>query len=697
MAGIFTLLGFVGMLWIYRPERPLRLAARFVGAAACAALLCAPLLVPTAMRLLTNAAQTPASALSWQPSFAFGDIFARALFGATDSIQIGLPPIYCGTVTLLLLPAYFGNRCIPGRERLALGGVMTLLAMSLWLPPLTLFWHAFDSAAWFQFRFSFMLSFLWVWMAHRTLTKPEGVRNLWLLLGGALAFALCFSPALALFPYVPAFARRALPWLIGAWMALLLVWRLVPRGRRLALALCVLLSAAEVAGNAQVALQVIAAENGYEATADYAARFAQREALLAGLPATPGDPYRVESGTGVGGMLGRNDGLALGYNSLQIYSSTADRDTCQTVGRFGVVAGGVAMVYAGSTMAMDSLLGIRYLLETAPPNAYYFPEAQVEGLSAYANAYALPMAFVTQADVLGVRLPPLPAEQAQDGQTRRWENAFVLQNAVYAGIGGPSLFGAVPLVDEGLENAASHTAEHGEEVLTAILSPREGNGTSAALPAWARPIGLPSKHMLARVEGSGPVYAYFALAADTRGGTLYAQGKPLAQLNPQAMPTALYVGDYEPGDEIYLVFELEDEVVALAPQALYQLDVTALEQVGDTAWAAQMYDVTWRGHHIAGIADAAPGRDTLLITVPYDAGWHATVNGRAVTVRRGAGLFVAVPLPQGRCEVRLTYTPPGLLAGLGLCAVGVLGLAAALWVGRRRRCADAAHKKSPST
>jgi hypothetical protein len=53
-------------------------------------------------------------------------------------------------------------------------------------------------------------------------------------------------------------------------------------------------------------------------------------------------------------------------------------------------------------------------------------------------------------------------------------------------------------------------------------------------------------------------------------------------------------------------------------------------------------------------------------------GWEARVNGRIVPIEPANFAFRAVPVPPGAVTVELTYTPPGLIPGLGISVAGLL-------------------------
>lgn len=82
---------------------------------------------------------------------------------------------------------------------------------------------------------------------------------------------------------------------------------------------------------------------------------------------------------------------------------------------------------------------------------------------------------------------------------------------------------------------------------------------------------------------------------------------------------------------------------------------------------------------------AKKGRGLLIVADQYLPGWRATVNGQPSPIYRAYGFMRAVLVPKGKAVVRMTYHPPGLLAGMvitfataGLCLMLLL-------VGGRRR------------
>lgn len=107
--------------------------------------------------------------------------------------------------------------------------------------------------------------------------------------------------------------------------------------------------------------------------------------------------------------------------------------------------------------------------------------------------------------------------------------------------------------------------------------------------------------------------------------------------------------------------------------------VSALDELG-----AHTLDATFSaGGTITGTATVGEGQK-LLITVPLEAGWTATVDGREVELEDVDGL-IAVPMEAGTHEVALEYHTPGLIPGAIISAAGCALAGAWAAVAARRR------------
>ncbi len=72
----------------------------------------------------------------------------------------------------------------------------------------------------------------------------------------------------------------------------------------------------------------------------------------------------------------------------------------------------------------------------------------------------------------------------------------------------------------------------------------------------------------------------------------------------------------------------------------------------------------WVSDNHLTITAASSSPSELLARVADVPGWHASVNGHAVPVKRAAGIMLAIPLPAGKSTIDLTYWPAAFTAGI---------------------------------
>lgn len=75
----------------------------------------------------------------------------------------------------------------------------------------------------------------------------------------------------------------------------------------------------------------------------------------------------------------------------------------------------------------------------------------------------------------------------------------------------------------------------------------------------------------------------------------------------------------------------------------------------------------------------------MLLTIPYDDGWTAYVNGEEVEIKEAANALMAVPVTEGENEIELKYHVPGAKTGVLLSIAGILMFLAIAWFDRRSK------------
>ncbi|QMT17077.1 YfhO family protein [Planococcus maritimus] len=129
-------------------------------------------------------------------------------------------------------------------------------------------------------------------------------------------------------------------------------------------------------------------------------------------------------------------------------------------------------------------------------------------------------------------------------------------------------------------------------------------------------------------------------------------------------------------------YELTDIEIVKEPYTLLREQNALADRTSNLSIDGSKVDVTY---------DNQDGAPYLNLSIPYERGWQATINGEPVDVLKANYAFLAVPLGDGMNDIELRYRPPFFLPSL---FISLLSLAAGLfWLRRRKR--NELHKYAP--
>ena len=110
--------------------------------------------------------------------------------GLEPTFKEGLPNIYCGVGTLALAILYLMAKDVKLRDKLCAVAMLLFLMMSFIIRQLDYIWHGFHFTNMIPYRFSFLYSFVLLYMAYRAWTLRETFRVSRIAAAGVLAAAL---------------------------------------------------------------------------------------------------------------------------------------------------------------------------------------------------------------------------------------------------------------------------------------------------------------------------------------------------------------------------------------------------------------------------------------------------------------------------------------------------------------------------
>lgn len=165
MLAIFSIIYFMLYMLITKNsearENFFKVAFSVLGLGIVAVMISAFMLIPVYESLSYGKLSFSTPDYSLKENFPFIELLDKILPNSYDTVRMsGLPFIYCGTITVLLLPSYFFCHKIRRSERIGYAAVLMILVLSMYIRPVDMMWHGGQMPNWLPYRYSFMISFI---------------------------------------------------------------------------------------------------------------------------------------------------------------------------------------------------------------------------------------------------------------------------------------------------------------------------------------------------------------------------------------------------------------------------------------------------------------------------------------------------------------------------------------------------------
>ena len=657
MVALFALLFFGVHLWMFHAHRR-RTAVQFLLGSLLAALLSAFVWLPAFGQVIHSARSTYLS-----------DSLSTCSWGAP--LTTSLPLLLCSAtipalllVTVLLFPKW-------SKKAGALAILCGLMLIPMFLEPVNRMWHM-GSYMCFPCRFGFIPIFLLLTLVAQLWSRDPVIscknrvsRKVFNLLGGGVVIAVGIYLQ-RLFAHESETAARYVRTLWGDTNSLC-VHLFAFAAVMLAAGLLAFLYRARFIKKPVAAVllcALIACESTFY-TALYIGKvptywqFNTFDAIVDLADKTDPDSFarvKTESDFLDSNMVG-----ALGYPSFGGYTSLVTEDTLYTAKKLGYSASWMDIGLNGGTRFSDALLSMGYTIDRVSSRASDNPIVYVNDtfrLESLSDTFPLGL-LVNGNAAIGETLP--------DGDRLSIQEQLA-----------ETLFGETNLFTRYVHDYAEDCT----------FTPADGGATCT-------------------ITGTAPaiVYSVYAdgamtLYLDCFDGYSTRVNEPIFNSFSVAVNGVTVCGSYPSGyDSGFLDlgdYQNETVVITLTPlkSGTYSsFGVFGLhrETLSRLVTAAPTAGLTYNGHAYVG-SFVAGENQRLLLTLPYANGYTAIVNGHRRPIQRTMDNFFSLALSPGETAVKITYTPPGLVAGWILSLVGAALLALALVFRRRIDSALSSHE-----
>ncbi len=370
----------------------------FAISAILAAAVAAVALIPVYYALTGSSATSGTFPSDIKVKFEIFDFLANHLASVDPTIRssgdVVLPNVYCGVLTLILVPLYFFTKSVSKKEKALNIGFLALMFASFNINYLNYIWHGFHFPNDLPYRFSFMYSFLILRMAYIALTKIKEInRNLILGIGIGLAvFIIIVQKTKS--ENVTTISIYASLIATMFFVGILYLFR-DKKYQTSAIALllfCCVVSEAACVNTMNFSMS----QNKKLYSSDYT-RFAETKKNLDNY--NQGKYYRME----LGDLRTRMDPCWYNYYGISTFSSMASEDVSKLQERLGLSGNDInSYTYNPQTPVYNAMMSLQYIVNNETqnfavinynPNYYEELEDMGKDFSVYKNKYNLPIAY----------------------------------------------------------------------------------------------------------------------------------------------------------------------------------------------------------------------------------------------------------------------------------------------------------------
>lgn len=620
MICIFLVLYFVGLLITER--RSIRILVSFAGYSLLAGGLAAALLIPEACAILETEFGSPDFPKKLESYFSILDMMARHCIGVTT--ERGLehwPNIYCGVAVFMLLPMYVLNQKISIRKRFVNLALAGFLLLSFSTNVLDFMWHGMNYPDSLPARQSFIYIFLVLVMCFEAYQHVKEIDKKQILYGylAAVGFLLWCEKFVVSEDFDIGIEIFTLLF-VTVYAVILYLYCTREGGEWKRILAFVTL----VAVVTECTVNMVNTSVGTTSRSAYLDPVSDYQALYQWTEEQEEESfYRVEKFS----RKTKNDGTLASYPTASLFSSTLNSRVMDLYTRLGMRHSKVYYSFDGATAFTSALLNVKYMFgdHERYGTPLYELKQQSNTVYLYEAKAQLPFGYVAPK---GYELP-----EGYENNGLRLQNEMVEK----LGISG-ELFTEIPAVQSGED-----------VVFTADKS------------------GI--YYGLLTASGTKKV--------DSMGGSLETHTFP--DLKKGAV---LYLGYLEAGESMTLTNGDEDDTTAKIAADIYRMDAEVLQQALEELSENHLENVTYDSTHLQGqITMTEAGR--LILSIPYEDGWHIWVNGEETEARQFGGALIAFDLEPGEYTIEMEYTPEGRNVGLAVSGASLTVFVLLMFLGRK--------------
>lgn len=589
--------------------------------------------------------------------FDFADLLIKFYPGSYDTVRPeGLPFVYCGTLSLILLPVYFISKRVAVREKLWGAAALMFFTFCFDISVIDIIWHGFQKPNWLNYRYSFMLIFFVVIFAYRAycgICARETDIRFALYSGGAMILFILIMQKIGV-EYLEDFSCVwfSVIAIVILCSALGAVYQYGKAMGRSAGVLITAIISVEMIAAGTIAIYDLDEDVVYTSRTTYVNYMNKISPLIDRITASDDSFYRLEKEF----HRKTNDPMALGYRGLSNSTSTLNSSIITLLNEYGFTSKSNWSKYLGGTAVSDTLFGLKYVIyDEEHHELFYTPydSDPANELYGYYNPYALSIAYAAS--------PEIKAVSASEAS-----NPFVLMNETVT-----AMLGEEKTV-ELFKNVRATDLEYDNCDITYVTGHKK----------YAPEIEGRDARLTFKITGAGLENELFIFVPTEypRECTVRVNGEEVCKILGNDSDCIHSLGFFEEGEEIIVSLALNEDVcyIANGSDYFYYLDTAlfreTMPRLSTGNYSVEAYSDTM----LSGKVNVPTQMTTLFTTIPYDEGWTVKVDGEDAPIIKTLDSLLCVDITEGEHEVVFTYRPKCVTYGVMLCIGGLIFFAAVI-------------------
>jgi len=593
--------------------------------------------------------------------------------GIEPSFKEGLPNLYCGVGTIILAFLFLTAKKVKFRDKLCCVFLLLFIMVSFIIRQLDYIWHGFHFTNMIPYRFSFLYSFVLLYMAYRAYLLHRTFKPWQFAVAGILA-ALVLSCSNEMQTTLPIYTYNVIPFAkaMGLENSLLLELPFYMLYNLLLLAIYLVVffhgksqkkaprdTAPE--DRKKVLMRQIATRNtavmtlaavmllelilnivcfgvhfGGTGVSNYPRGTEYSASMIRYMKEREEDTlfYRAE----VTHAQTLNDGALNGYDGVSTFTSSANVKTTLFMQALGYGAKNTYNRYCfeESSPVANLFLNLKYMLERdgdVEPNNYFTEVHHYGDVYLLENNAYLPLGFLANSQLAGIDF---------DGKGDR----FAFQNRLLEAASGVSgkFWTALP----------GSTLEISSDTVSL---------TSVSTSGYTNYKATDRGYVTFTYTSDRSGFLCIDLTLPKRNGYTVNLNDVALYTESYSLPQMIAVSQVEPGDVVEIRFTCAaNESGSLNVNACV-LNEELFYEAYDVLNASTLELTEFSSTYVEGAISA--NRDGLLYTsIPQDGNWYVTVDGNAVEPVLVGDVMVGVPLTAGNHTVAFTYNNKAFNLGL---------------------------------